>query len=229
MGRPRRENATHTGKIARLARQLAELRPDDIKLKDLAKITGLSPATLSRATAPTKCPSWKTMVEYLTAFGEDPNDWRPQWEMCASERQRREAGIPDDPAQRAAYQRLMPKSVLNLQDCAIGLRDLRLWKGNPTYAAMAHRSTQARQPVSTTTISDILNAKILPTVNAMKGILAGLRMTDSDPEYNDWLEARLVLEATEMRQKTAAKALQHANNRRVPRRRPMRTVVRQED
>ncbi|MFI2378102.1 hypothetical protein ACH5AO_24040 [Streptomyces sp. NPDC018964] len=94
---------------------------------------------------------------------------------------------------------------------------------------MAHHAVQTGQPVWTTTICDVLNAKILPTVNAMKGILAGLGMETDDPEYNQWLEARLVLEATEMRQKLAAKALQDASNRRVRRVRPMRTVVRRED
>ncbi|MFF7242204.1 hypothetical protein [Streptomyces collinus] len=228
MGRPRRATSA-TDKIGRQARQLAELRPAATTLTTLKELTGLSIATLSRATDSTKCPSWKTMVEYLAAFGEDPSDWRPQWEMCATPAQRRKAGVPQDPAQRAAYQRLMPTSVTSLQDCAIGLRDLRLWKGNPTYASMAHHAAQTGQPVSTTTISDVLNAKILPTVNAMKGILAGLGVEADDLEYNDWLEARLVLEATEMRQKIAAKALQHANNRRTRRVRPMRTIVRRED
>jgi transcriptional regulator with XRE-family HTH domain len=229
MARPRRDNATPTGKHARLARQLAELRPAHTTLKELAMITGLSMATLSRATDPGRCPSWKTMLEYLPAFGENPNDWRPQWEMCATDRQRHAAGIPSDPTQRAPYQRLLPTHVLNLQDCAIALRDLRLWRGNPPYKQMASRAAATGTPVALATISDILNAKLLPTEDALKGILAGLGMTGADPEYQQWFEARRVLYAGLMREKVTAKALQHSTKRRVRRTRPMRTMVRRED
>ncbi|MFE2140865.1 hypothetical protein ACFXA3_03785 [Streptomyces sp. NPDC059456] len=88
------------------------------------------------------------MVEYLTAFGEDPNEWRPQWEMCATERQRLKAGVPADPAQRAAYKRMKPTSVLSLHDCTIALRELRMWQDNPTYAAMSHLAGKQGQPVA---------------------------------------------------------------------------------
>ncbi|MFI6494770.1 hypothetical protein [Streptomyces sp. NPDC050564] len=229
MARPRRDNATPTGKHARLARQLAELRPANTTLKELAKITGLSMATLSRATDPTGCPSWKTLLEYLPAVGENPDDWRPQWEMCATERQRRAAGVPADPTQRAAYQRLLPTHVLNLQDCAIALRDLRLWRGNPPYKQMASRAAAAGTPVALASISDVLNAKMLPTEDALKGILAGLGMTSDEPEYHQWCEARRVLYAGLMREKVAAKALQHSAKRRIRRTRPMRTMIRRED
>ncbi|MFJ2751139.1 helix-turn-helix domain-containing protein [Streptomyces sp. NPDC087297] len=229
MGRPRRDISADTGKHARLARQLSELRPRNTTLADLAKLTGISPSTLSRATKATECPSWKTMLEYLTAFGEDPDDWRPQWDMCATERQRSQAGVPADPAQRAPYQRMMPTSVLDKHTCAVGLRELRIWRGSPTYAAMSHHASKQDQPVAKTTISDVLNAKIVPSVNALKGILAGLGMSPDDPEYDQWLQARRVLEATEMRQKIATKALQHATNRRVHRARPMLSPVRRED
>ncbi|WP_327348923.1 hypothetical protein [Streptomyces europaeiscabiei] len=53
-------------------------------------------------------------------------------------------------------------------------------------------------------------------------------MKPDDPEYHGWLEARLVLKATEMRQKIAAKATD-ANDRRIRRTHSMRTVVRRED
>ncbi|MFE9637164.1 helix-turn-helix domain-containing protein [Streptomyces sp. NPDC006463] len=228
-GRPRRKISTEAGKTARLARQLDELRPENYTLDDLEKRTGLSKATLSRATKATACPSWDTMVAYLTAFGEDPNEWRPQWEMCATERQRRKAGVPAEAAQRAAYQRMKPTSVLSLDDCAVGLRELRMWKDNPTYAAMSHLAGKRGQPVATTTISDVLTAKVMPTVSAMKGILAGLGMSPEDPEYDEWLQARRVLEAIEMRQKLAGQALQRATNRRVRRTRPMISFVRRED
>lgn len=62
----------------------------------------------------------------------------------------------------------------------------------------------------------------------MEGPLAGLEMKPDDPEYHGWLEARLVLKATEMRQKIAAKATD-ANDRRIRRTHSMRTVVRRED
>lgn len=228
MARPRRDNTAITGKNARLTRQLDELRPDDRTLRELSDLTGLSIATLSRATDPTSCPSWKTMLEYLPAFGEDPDEWRPQWEMCATERQRRAAGVPADPTQRAAYQRLLPKYVLSVYDCAVGLRDLRLWRGDPPYKKMVSRATAAGAPVAQATISDVLNAKILPTEEALKGILTGLGMDANDPEYHEWFEARRVLQAGLMREKLAAKALQHAAKRRVRRTRPMRTVVRPE-
>jgi transcriptional regulator with XRE-family HTH domain len=226
MARPRRNDTAITGKNARLARQFKELRGDDRPLRELSKLTRLSIATLSRVTDPTSCPSWKTTVEYLTAFGEDPDEWRPQWEMCATERQRRAAGVPADPTQRAAYQRLLPKYVLSLHDCAVGLRDLRLWRGNPPYKQMVSRATAADAPVAQATISDVLNAKILPTEEALKGILAGLGMGPDDPEYHEWFEARRVLYATRMREKLAAKAPQYAAKRRVRRTRPMRTMIR---
>ncbi|MFE2140866.1 hypothetical protein ACFXA3_03790 [Streptomyces sp. NPDC059456] len=63
----------------------------------------------------------------------------------------------------------------------------------------------------------------------MKGILASLHMNPEDPEYDQWLQARRVLEATEMRNKMAGKALQHANNRRIHRTRPMISCVRREE
>ncbi|MFF0647268.1 hypothetical protein ACFYVV_27110 [Streptomyces tendae] len=229
MARPRRDHAKITGPFARLAKELASLRPEDIPLREISKITGLSAATLSRATDPTRCPSWQTMLEYLPAFGEDPDTWRPMWEMYATERQRRAAGVPADPTQRAAYQRLLPTQVLNLSECAIALRDLRLWRGDPPYKTMVTRAREAGVPISQSTISDVLNGKILATEDALKGILAGLHVGADDPEYHQWLEARRVLKAGRNREKISAKTTQRAANRRILRSRPMRTVVRRED
>ncbi|WP_217235531.1 hypothetical protein [Streptomyces sp. AC555_RSS877] len=229
MARPRRDHTKITGKFARLAKELAALRPEDLTLKEASKLTGLSTATLSRATDPNRCPSWQTMVEYLTAFGEDPNQWRPMWEMYANERQRQVAGVPADRTQRARYQRLRPTHVVNQAEYAIALGDLRLWEGNPPYKLMVSRAREAGVPISQSTISDALSGKILPTEDAVEGILAGLLMNPRDPEYDEWLEARRVLDAGRRREKITAKSLQHSATRRVIRPRPMRTVVRRED
>ncbi|THA82573.1 hypothetical protein E6R61_34795 [Streptomyces sp. LRa12] len=94
---------------------------------------------------------------------------------------------------------------------------------------MVTRAREAGVPISQSTISDVLNGKILATEDALKGILAGLHMDAGDPEYYQWLEARRVLKAGRNREKISAKTTQRAANRRILRSRPMRTVVRRED
>ncbi|MEU0657423.1 hypothetical protein ABZ485_35140 [Streptomyces albogriseolus] len=229
MARPRRDHTKITGKFARLSGELAALRPENVTLKEASKLTGLSTGTLSRATDPNRCPSWQTMVEYLTAFGEDPDQWRPMWEMYANKRQRQAAGVPADRTQRARYQRLRPTHVVNEAEYAIALGDLRLWEGNPPYKLMVSRAHEAHVPISQSTISAALSGKTLPTEDAVKGILAGLLMGPGNPEYSEWLEARRVLDAGRRREKITAKSLQHSTTRRVMRSRPMRTLVQRED
>ncbi|MET8771785.1 hypothetical protein [Streptomyces sp. NPDC004658] len=228
-GRPRRDNADKKGPIARLTRQLQELRPAGLTLKQLSTTTGLSVSALSKITDPDQCPPWNSLTAYLVALGEDPNDWRPQWEMCADVHQRRHAGVPELPEQRAAYQRLLPRHVVNLEQFGMGLSELRLWQGDPYYKTIIKRALAKGGSVSKTTLSEAFNGKILPTETALEGILLGLGLHPDDDEYRDWFEARRVLQAGIRREKMEAKALQNANRRRVIRRRFNRSALRRPD
>ncbi|MFF2430865.1 hypothetical protein [Streptomyces mirabilis] len=224
-GRPRRDNAAEKGPLARQARLLQELRPADVTLKQLAGITGLSNSALSKITDPRQCPPWSALTAYLLALEEEPNDWRPQWEMCADPHQRRLAGVPDRPEQRAAYQRTLPRHVVNLEQFGIGLSELRLWKGLPFYKTIIKKALANGGSVSKTTLSYAFNGKILPSETALQGILLGLGLDPEDDEYRDWFEARRVLHAGVMREKIQAKSLQNANRRRVIRIRSTRSTL----
>jgi transcriptional regulator with XRE-family HTH domain len=228
MGRPRRDNTTKPGKNARLARQLDELRHDKT-LSDLRELTGLSIATLSKVTDPTRSPSWATMVKYLTALGEDPDEWRPQWEMCADEAQRRAAGLPTAPEQRSVYQRMHPHRILSQLDFGLALKELRLWRGKPTYAQIVSNALHEGLVISQTTISDIFTGKLLATEYALESILIGLGMKKTDAEYTVWFDVRRALEARRDRHKAEESTLPYAAMGRPRRSRAMHRRIRRKD
>lgn len=80
MARPRRENATPTDKLGRLAWQFDQLRPSGVRLTDLSKITGLSPATLSRVTNGKTCPHGRRRRQ-----GRHPALRRSVWVLTSSQ------------------------------------------------------------------------------------------------------------------------------------------------
>jgi transcriptional regulator with XRE-family HTH domain len=227
-GRKPRDISSTTGMAAPLALLMQQLRPEDLPLKQLRERTGLSLSALSKVTNPHRVASWQTMTAYLTALGEDPNHWRPVWEKYADDKQRRAAGLPELPEQRAVYQRMLPQHVVDLEGFAIGMLDLVVMQNMP-YKQIVSRARQAGASLSMATISDVCNGKKLPTQSTLEGILLGLGFTEADAEYNEWFQARYVLDATRRREKLQAKDITFRNSG-LPRRvRKMRTRVRGQD
>jgi transcriptional regulator with XRE-family HTH domain len=164
-------------------------------LDELASKTGLSKATLSAATQGTLCPSWETMTKYLTACQEDPDTWRPRWEMVAEQHQRDNAGLPGDKQQRDAFRRIKPVEIQTLPGFAIALRQLKVWKDQPTYRRISRNAAKAGFSVRGTTICNAFGGTRLPTESALLGVLVGMGLKQEDPEVGEWLEARRRLEA----------------------------------
>ncbi|MGV2915598.1 helix-turn-helix domain-containing protein [Streptomyces alfalfae] len=158
-------------------------------LDELAAKTGLSRATLTAATQGTICPSWETMTKYLTACGEDPDAWRPRWELVAEQHQRDNAGLPQDQQQREAFRRIKPEEIQTLHDFAVALRQLKVWQNQPTYGQISRTATRAGFSVRGTTICNAFGGTKLPTESALLGVLVGMGLNQEDPEIADWLEA----------------------------------------
>ncbi|MGX1886628.1 hypothetical protein [Streptomyces sp. NPDC055287] len=227
-GRKPRDISSTSGPAAPLALLMQQLRPDNVPLKQLRERSGLSVSTLSKVTNPYRVASWETMTAYLTALGQDPNHWRPVWDKYADEKQRRAAGLPELPKQRAVYRRKLPQHVLHFEDFAIGMLDLIVMQ-NVQYKQIVSRARQAGVSLSMATISDVCNGKKLPTESALEGILRGLGFTEADAEYNEWFQARYVLDATRRREKLQAKDITFRNSGQPRRVRQMRTRVRGQD
>ncbi|MER6442947.1 helix-turn-helix transcriptional regulator [Streptomyces sp. NPDC001185] len=207
-GRPTTQVDPSKGALEQLAVDLLRLRQyKEMTLEELAKASGLSRATLSAATQGTKCPSWDTMNNYLEAVGEDPSAWRPRWEMIADEKQREAAGLPEAPEQREAVKRMLPTEVGDVESFAVALRQLKVWRRNPTYQKIANVSARHNLAVRQTTICNVFRGSKLPTENALIGVLVGMGLSPKDPEFADWLEKRRELEAARV-----AREAPHSND-----------------
>ncbi|GGP01182.1 hypothetical protein [Wenjunlia tyrosinilytica] len=106
-------------------------RRSALTLEQLAERTQLSVSTLATAALGQQCPSWSTLRSYLIACREDADDWRPRWEMLASEYQRLQAGMPERLEQRRVVLQMTPDRVRTVADLKLALRHLRAREGNP--------------------------------------------------------------------------------------------------
>ncbi|MFJ8620076.1 helix-turn-helix domain-containing protein [Streptomyces clavifer] len=195
-GRPTTALDPSKGAREQLAFDLLRLREyRSWTLDKLSAESGLSKSTLSAATQGTVCPSWETMTRYLTACEEDPDAWRPRWEMVAEQHQRDSAGLPEDARQRGAFRRIKPNEVQTLPGFAIALRQLKVWQNQPTYGRLSRTAARAGFAVRGTTICNAFGGTKLPTENALLGILVGMGLEQEDPEVAEWIEARRRLEA----------------------------------
>ncbi|MFE7037875.1 helix-turn-helix domain-containing protein [Streptomyces sp. NPDC057621] len=195
-GRPTTQPDPSKGAREQLAYDLLRLRLyRSWTLGDLAERSGLSKSTLSAATQGNDCPSWETMTRYLTACEEDPDAWRPRWEMTAEQHQRDHAGLPEAARQREAFRRTRPGEIRCLRTFAVALRQLKVWQGQPTYGRISRTAARAGFSVGQTTICNTFGGTKLPTENALLGVLAGMNLTKENPEVTEWLEARRRLEA----------------------------------
>lgn len=192
-----------------------------VKIEAMARLTGLSNATIFAAHSGKELPSWDTLVKYLQALGiENPEDWRPRWDMLAGADQRRAVGVPTDPAHRGTrYTRMLPSEVTSLKEVGIALSELRMWRDNRPYKTIIRLAAAADHPVCKTTISNVLNGKKLLSVDILKGILHGLDLGPDAPETAHWLDARRLVQAGIMRQQRQ----QHQHEMKIsPSRKPMR-------
>ncbi|MGW0902843.1 hypothetical protein [Streptomyces sp. NPDC002853] len=130
------------------------------------------------------------MTKYLITCQEDPDAWRPRWEVVAEQRQRDNAGLPDDAQQRDVFRRIMPAEIQTLSGFAIALRQLKVWHYQPTYGRISQTAARAGFSVRGTTICNAFGGARLPTESALLGALVGVGLEREDPEIAQWLEAR---------------------------------------
>jgi hypothetical protein len=159
-GRPEKKIDPSTGPLAQFALDMkaARWRAGTPTYTEMSRRTGKSIGTLSEAALGESCPSWATLCSYLSACSVDPEDWRPRWEMLASEQQRLQAGLPVRYQQRKSMVRMMPENVTTLEEFILALRHLRAWHGNPPYKMIARRSgTPYTRGIAISTISTLLN------------------------------------------------------------------------
>ncbi|MFI9835245.1 helix-turn-helix domain-containing protein [Streptomyces sp. NPDC051913] len=198
-GRPEKSIDPTSGPLGQLALDLkAVRRRSTLTLAQLATHTGLSVATLSAAALGQECPSWQTLRAYLAACGEDADDWRPRWEMLASEHQRLQAGVPERPEQRRVVLQMTPDRVRTVQDLKLALRHLRAREGNPPYKSISRRPN-LQGSIAISTISVLLSPKNdrLPTLEVLMVFLAALGIRHHTAEFRRWLDAwhRLAMNA----------------------------------
>ncbi|MFK0111930.1 helix-turn-helix domain-containing protein [Streptomyces sp. NPDC091217] len=87
MGRPERPVDPEAGPVQRLAHQLRELRTGvgSPSYREMAKTTGISATTLSRAAAGERLPSLDVVRGYACACGADPAEWESRWKEAEAE------------------------------------------------------------------------------------------------------------------------------------------------
>ncbi|MFD0381583.1 hypothetical protein ACFQ2B_01520 [Streptomyces stramineus] len=123
-------------------------------------------------------------------------------------RQRRAAGLPRDPGQRAVYERLRPEHVTDVAEFGLGLSQLKLWLGDPPLKRIHSLSHREGHGIGKSTISGVYQGRKLPTEDALTGFLVGLGLGPYEPEHHQWLDAR---------RRLAAQALEHSRRRMRPR------------
>ncbi|MFE2716976.1 helix-turn-helix domain-containing protein [Streptomyces mirabilis] len=190
-GRPEKSIDPTSGPLGQLALDLKSVRRRRaLTLEQMAEHTGLSAATLSSAALGEACPSWSTVRAYVTACGEDPDDWRPRWEMLASEPQRLQAGMPQRPEQRHAVLQMTPDRVRTVQDLKLALRHLRAREGNPPYKSITHRPNPDGK-IAVSTISVLISPRNnrLPTIEVLTVFLAAFGIRHIHPAFAAWRAA----------------------------------------
>ena len=101
MGVPRRERPleSHDTAVLRFAADLRRLREKagNPTYRELSRRAHYSPATLSEAAGGRKLPSLAVTLAYVTACGDDPDDWQARWRAVIAESEAAAAHGGDPP------------------------------------------------------------------------------------------------------------------------------------
>jgi hypothetical protein len=98
MPRPERSLDPLAGPVQAFAADLRRVREQagSPKYLQMARATSRSRTALSEAAGGDHLPTWETVEAYLTACGQNPDDWQPRWEAV-----RQQITVPPAPADDA--------------------------------------------------------------------------------------------------------------------------------
>ena len=192
VGRPEKDIDSMDGSLAQFGIDLKHVRHRAgwPIYEEMSEKTGVALGALSQAALGESCPSWRTLVAYLEYCGEDPEVWRPRWEMLASPAQRLQAGFPVRADQRRAVQIMRPENIRTVAEFALGLRHLRALQGQPPLKVIARTTGHG-----ISTISGLLNCKDgkLPTFDLTMAYLKTFELGTA--ELKAWRSAWSELKA----------------------------------
>jgi predicted transcriptional regulator len=191
----RQENAiTFTGPVADHAEQLRTIRRSaGLTLDDLARLTGLSKSTLSKAQGGHEFPSWNVTSLFVAACGANVTQWQERWAgVEQAKAMPKPFGAPSplktrptfrrgEPSTYGALRNLsgpppLPMGVESSADFVKTLRQVKIWAGEPSIRYLAGR---ARVPRST--LHDVLRLKQgkLPNLDAVCAFLTACGIDDA--------------------------------------------------
>ncbi|MEO3892184.1 hypothetical protein [Nonomuraea sp. B5E05] len=199
---------TWDGPLADLAQALRDLRwrAGRPSYRDLEERTRHSRSVLADAAAGYRCPTWEVTRDFVVACGENPDDWRPRWELAraAAGKDRpveRKPRRPRGEATRAAKPRASvatkapvspsappdPELARTPMQFRYQLRTLRAWAGNP-FTNPTHRIDGSDLWVPASTMYDALNVKQshLPALRVVRAIVT--MCIDDAEQVERWLD-----------------------------------------
>lgn len=157
------------GPVQRFAFDLRKLRQEagGLTYRSMARHTGYSVATLSRAAAGGQLPSLEVALAYVRACGGDPEEWEPRWQAAAREVTAEPEGADDTHAPYRGLARFEP-----------GDRDL-FFGRDQLVAQLAQRVRASRMVAvvgaSGSGKSSLLRAGLLPSLQTQPS--SGCRLT----------------------------------------------------
>ncbi|MEO3788524.1 helix-turn-helix transcriptional regulator [Actinocorallia sp. B10E7] len=187
MGRPWKPITT-AGPTAELAKAL-RLHVGHLGVRNLAKATGYSTATISEALGGVKLPSWPVTRSLVEVFDGNVETWQERWADAESSRiikarlKLRDGLTAREILQVVAGPVPVPQEdVHSVQEFMNLLKRVRVWAGQPTIREIA-----ARAGVPPTTMSDFIQNKgdALPRLEKVIEYLQGCGVSSGEI-YAEW-------------------------------------------
>ncbi|MER6563786.1 helix-turn-helix transcriptional regulator [Streptomyces sp. NPDC001027] len=192
-----------TSAIVKFAASLRELREKagNPTLASMAKETGVSTASLSKAAGGHELPSWRTTKSYVEVCGADPKQWRNLWEAIRREMRPKEfiSGDADEslnltPEQRrrASWPRMWARwdrtGMILPSHRSESLLDLRLaMQSLQNYRSLSLRQLARLMPYSHSTVASVLSGTRPVTAFFLRSFLQACGATSLN-EVIQWMD-----------------------------------------
>jgi transcriptional regulator with XRE-family HTH domain len=137
----------------------AQRQHANLTYAQLAKRTGFSPATLSRATKGTRVPSCSVVQAFAEGCGADPEKARSLWKKarCAAQ-------------QVQKYSAPRPEYVRNFADLHAAMTELRRKAGNPSLRELERNAGQHSE-LPRSSLSRVLRKQAVPSRDLLKAFV----------------------------------------------------------
>ncbi len=160
------------------------LMTEDKPLREVAELTNVSIATLSKALSGLDVPSPNTVYRIAKAFGQDPSVWEA-WRRAAdgagkSQGTKHVDDIVDIHGSRSRRAMRLPSPVPDVKttipEFKALLREIRIWAGSPPLRQIEFRAARRKYVAPRATVHDMLHddSNKLPRADLLIGYLAAL-------------------------------------------------------